>query len=307
MRLSPVHGLLGEPVVVTQTTLRQAREKRSFSPIAYELYKETVAVLAVCLDVRVNASSESPGQSRKQAICSGLLVRVAKFMKGVAILVSQDPDSAHIVHSLNRSILESATNLRFLVRKAEDKYFERFVKFSLGPEREARDMIEKNVDKRDGSVLPIEQRMLDSIDRVCGTSGMAISDVPPKSGDWGGGLRTRMAFLGEGDLYAFQQRIGSHAVHGTWVDLVFHHLKEVDNGFVPDPTGSRVDSRLMLPVCLIVLRTAEDYVKAFFPPLPELLPLLERITDLTRRIKAVEAAHEKWLSARGDSLPATAS
>lgn len=44
----------------------------------------------------------------------------------------------------------------------------------------------------------------------------------------------------------------------------------------------------MLPVCVLVLAAAHAYVTAFFPPLPELEPLFERMFDLERRIVAVD-------------------
>jgi hypothetical protein len=55
--------------------------------------------------------------------------------------------------------MESAINLEFLASKNDDKYFDQFVKFSLGPERELYDIIEANVAARGGEVWPIEQRM----------------------------------------------------------------------------------------------------------------------------------------------------
>ena len=296
-RTSPVHQFLGEPVAVRDETLQECVARKSFSPLAFELYKETVTVLAVCSHAHTGSSPEECVLPRNQAICAGLLVRIAKFMTAVASLVSQDSDRADIVFALNRSITESETNLRFLVIKNEDRFFDQFVRFSLAPEREQYDVIQKNIAERGGEIWPIEERMLKSIDRVCRLSGVVITDVQPKMGDWGGGLRNRLIALGEGERYA-AQRLASHAVHGTWVDLVQHHLTEVDKGFQPDPTWSRVDSRLMLPICILVLTATHTYVKAFFPPLPELEPLLERITDLERRIMTVDQAHEAWFSSR---------
>ncbi len=295
-RTSPVHELLGNPVAFTDATLRECAAKGSFSQLALELYKEAITVVAFCSHAYTDCTSNEGLLSRNQAVCAGLLVRIAKFMKAVESLVSQDPDRADVVFSLNRSITESATNLRFLVAKNEDRFFDQFVRFSLAPEREMYDVIQENIVARDGKKLPIEQRMLKSIDRVCRLSGVTITDIPRKMGDWGGGLRNRLIALGEGEGYAAQQRVPSHAVHGTWVDLVLHHLRDVDNGFQPDLTWSHVDTRLMLPICVLALNAARTYIDAFFPPLPELEPLLERIADLTDRIRTVDKAHEEWFN-----------
>ena len=298
IRSSPVHEFLDEPVSVTDAILKECVARESFSPLAFELYKESLTVLGVCSRAHTSPSPRESVLQRDQAICAGLLVRIVKFMTAVANLVSQDSRRADVVFALNRSITESATNLRFLVIKNEDRFFDQFVRFSLAPERRLYDLIEKNVAKRGGERLPIEQRMLRSIEKVCRLSGVAITDVQPKMCDWGGGLRNRMMAIGQGEMYAGQHGLPSQAVHGTWVDLVQHHLAEEDGGFRPDPTWSRVDSRLMLPTCVLVLTAAHVYVDQFFPPLPELKPLLDRITDLEDRIMAVDQDHEEWFGSR---------
>lgn len=232
------------------------------------------------------------------------MLQVERLTKQYGAIVGIDDVSFTVhpgeVYALNRSIMESSANLRFLVLKNEERFFDQFVRFSLAPERELYDLIQKNISERSGEILPIERRMLNSIDRVCRLSGFAITDIASKMGDWGGGVRNRLIALGEGETYVAQQRGPSHAVHGTWVDLVLRHLKAVENGFQPDPTWSRVDSLSMLPVSMLVLDAAHAYMRNFFPALPELEPLFERMADLEERIRVVDRAHEAWLS-RSDS------
>ena len=290
---SEVLKLLGQQVSVTDEVLQECTAKSSFSPLAFELYKETVRALAVCSHLYASSSTEEASLPRNQAICAGLLVRIAKFMTAVASLVAEDPDRADVVFALNRSITESATDLRYLLAKNEERAFGQFVKAGLASEREPCDLIQKNIALRGGEALPIERRMLKSIEKVFRLSGVAIEDVPGKMANWAGGLRNRLVAIGEGDAYPMLQRIPSHAVHGTWVDLLQHHLADAgDGGFRPDPTWSRVDSRLMLPVCVLVLVAARTYLQAFFFRRPELKLLLERIEDLMRRIMAVDEAEE---------------
>lgn len=295
-RTSAVQDLVGQPVAVSEDSLRQCATRRTFTPLAFALYRETVAVLSVCSGLHTGPSPDEGVLPRNQAICAGLLVRIAKFMSAVASLASQSSDHGDVVLALNRSIAESASNLRFLIGKNEERVYEQFARSSLSPEREAYDVVQKNIAERGGSAWAIERRMLRSIDRVCRLTGVDISEVPPKSGPWGGGLRNRLIFLKEDRQYAFQQRIASHAVHGNWVDLLLHHLTTVDNGFRPDPHSLPVDTRLLLPPCTIALEASLAYVTAFFPPMPELVQLAKRIEDLKRRIVTVDGAHEAWLS-----------
>ena len=219
-RTSSVHQFLGEPVVVNAKTLQESIAGKSFSPLAFELYKEATCLVAVSSHVYSSSSPEERVLPRNQAICAGLLVRIAKLMTTVANLIAQASDYADVVLALNRFITESATDLRFLVIKNEDRFFDQFVNFSLSSERELYDVIQSNLAERGGETWSIEQRMLRSIDKVCRLSGVTISDIQPKASNWGGGLRNRLKALGEDALYAMQQRIPSHAVHGTWVDLV---------------------------------------------------------------------------------------
>ena len=294
---SPLHQYLGDPVTVNAEILQECASKNSFSPLAFKLYEEAMTTLAVCSHTYTSSSSEVDALPRNQAICAGLLVRIVKVMKSIATLVIHTPHCADMVFALNRFITESATGLRFLVIKNEDRFFDQFVRFSVSPEREAYDLIQKNIRERGGDTWPIERRMLKSIDKVCRLSGVAISSIKRKASNWDGGLRNRLIAIGEGDTYAMQQRLPSHAVHGTWVDLIHHHLTPVDNkGFRPNPDQKRVDIRLMLPVCVSALTAAHTYVETFNPPLLELELLLNRITDLIQRILKVDEAHETWIN-----------
>ena len=193
---SPVHDLLGKPTEVNGEILRICDEKGSFSPIAFELYRETVIVVAVCSHSFTGEESGKIRLNRNQAIYAGLFVRITKFMSAVLQLVST-PDRGEVVMALNRSILESATNLRFLLLKNETKLYDDFVRSGLGPERELYDVIQVNIRNRGGDVLPIEERMLKSIDRACSLAGLKIEEINPKVRDWGGNLRERLKALGE--------------------------------------------------------------------------------------------------------------
>lgn len=297
-RNSPVHEHLSAPTEITEEILRTCTDQGSFTALALELYKETGFVLAICSHVFMAQSAEEGALTRNQAICAGLLVRITKFMIAVSQL-STSGKRGEVILALNRSILESATNLRFLLLKNEQKFYDRFVYFSLGPERELYDLIQSNIAKRDGrTILPIEQRMLNSIERVCRLAGVKIEDVDPNYREWAGGLRNRLRELGEEAYYVALQRVSSHAVHGTWVDLVLYHIKEKESGFVPDPTSSNSDPRLLCPICRLVLRAGRSYLESFFGDIRELRPLYRRIDDLQERIHKVDEVHEQWLSKR---------
>jgi hypothetical protein len=274
-------------------------DPEKINEVAFELYKEAWRVVNLAAHLLDEVASVKGGWPRNQAICAGLMIRITKFMLVVTQL-SAEGDRAEIVHALNRSMMESAINLEFLVRTNDDKFFDQFVRFSLGPERELYDIIQANVAARGGEVLPIEERMVHSIDDVCRVSRVTIKEVDRKYGDWGGGIRERLKALGKEGRYVAMQRILSHAVHGTWVDLYKNHL-EYDSKtdvFRPEPRFKFVDERVLGPIALFVLEATQPYLERFFWRIPGTGLLLNRIEDLRSRLLEAGALHEKVIGGK---------
>jgi hypothetical protein len=259
---------------------------------AFELYKYT----AVFTYVVANLHDETMPNGvlpRDREILAGLLSRIAKFMAAVMQLSDGARDKREVVTALNRSIVESVVNLKFLMTKNEPRFFSQFVEFSLGPERELYDHVQKNIQAR-GETWPVEDRMLKSIQRICRLSGLSIDEVRVKYGDWGGGLRERLKAIGFEDGYVSLQRIPSHSVHGSWVDLLFHYLKDSDDGFIPRTDRQEVDPRLWLPTCVIVANALSQYLETYFSEFQEFTELRETLVALQERVLAVEKLHEDW-------------
>lgn len=109
-----------------------------------------------------------------------------------------------------------------------------------------------------------------------------------------------VCLLTEEERYIGIQRLPSHAVHGTWVDLLKNHL-EYDaktDVFSPDPRFSWVDARALAPIAIFVLEATKPYVERFFPGIPESKLVLDRIDDLHKRLIEADAVHEKLMTKR---------
>jgi hypothetical protein len=222
------------------------------------------------------------------------MVKISKFMLAVVKLSTGD-DRGEIVQALSRIIFESAISLEFLSRSQGEKYFDQFVDFSLGPERELYDQIQANIAARNGEVWPIEKRLLGSIGDICDASEVRIEDVQKKHRDWGENVRERLRALGKESLYATVYRMPSHAVHGTWPDLFTGHLiydKET-RLFQPEAKWTRVGSRLLSPIALLALEGVDPYLEKFFPASDERDVLQERIRDLHSRLREADDTDEK--------------
>lgn len=262
--------------------------------IVFELYKEAACVVNAAGHLFTEASSAKGGWPRNQAICAGLLIRIMKFMVVVTQL-SAEGNRSEVVIALTRCIMESAVNLEFLVHMNEDRFYDQFVKLSLGPERELYDLIQRNVCSRNGQRWPIEERMLKRIEDLCLRSGVKIEDVDRKSGDWGGGVRERLKAINKEDQYVNLQRVPSHAIHGTWVDLYTSHL-EYDNEtgtYRPKSRFSPLDARSLGPIAAIVLDAVRPYLDRFFSDIPDRMILRNRLDDVKRRTLIADGVHEQ--------------
>jgi Family of unknown function (DUF5677) len=287
--------MLGPPVDISH--LRNEKSIEKIDAAVFELHKESAKFACVAAHLLDESAAQNGGWPRNQAICAGLMIRLSKFMLVVTQL-SAGGDRFEVVYALNRSIMESAINLEFLAKTREEKFFDQFVGFSLGPERELYDVIHTNVAARGGEALPVEQRMLASINNVCSMSGVKIETLNQKYGDWGGGLRARLKAIGKEERYVAMQRLPSHAVHGSWVDLCKYHLDYDSKAdvFKPHPDFSRVDARILGPIASLVLEAVEPYLQRYFPGIPETELLLGRMKDLQGRLHEAGDIHENLMS-----------
>ncbi len=284
--------VLGRPTDVSEVTLLECSKEGKFFGLTYDLYKESAQT--VVLSAGISQDPSAGIANRNHAICAGLLVRIGKLMKNVLAL-SQGADNGEVIIGVNRMILESLTNLLFLLKNKTSKFFDQFVELSLGPERELYDLVKANVAKRNGKILPIEERMLSSIEEYCKKSGVQIETVSAKHQNWGGDMRQKLEKLNLGMVYSSSYRMSSHTVHGTWVDLLLSHLDYQNGMFYPNFESLQIDARVLLPHAHLALVGALEYLRTYFGNFEQIRQLCTRIEDLLARIDKVEVRHEKWL------------
>lgn len=292
-----VHSIIGSPTDISEATKNPAAINRT----VFDLYSEAAKVTVLVANLGGISENENFSLQRNQAIEAGLAVRIAKYMMSViALWVDTVRDHGDVLHTLNRCILESAVNLKFFCESAETDDFEEFVKSCLEPEREQREVILGNIKQR-GHELPIEARMLNSIDRVFRLSGISdlkqLEKLPRRKN-----YKKILTSLGMSELYPSLQGIPSHAIHGSWVDLLLHHLNEKDDGFVPNMEPAATDARLLLPPATVVLRALRSYVLSNYSAAPESSILTNRIDSLIERILTIDSIHEKKLSKKTENV-----
>ncbi|HUT21871.1 MAG TPA: DUF5677 domain-containing protein [Candidatus Bipolaricaulota bacterium] len=288
-----IDELIGPPIDISKLDVSS---KSALSKAAFDLYRETAMVAVLASHLYESYQPERSALPRDQAIGIGLIVRISKFMSSVlALLCDKEREHGEVIMSLNRCIIESAINLKFFCEEALELDFEEFVKSSLKPEKEAYDSIQKNISKR-GSTLPIEKRMLNSINLTFRTSGIKevseLTSIPKRKN-----YKDILTIMGMESFYPFFQGIPSHAIHGTWVDLILHHLEKTDDGFRPKPEPTVTDARLLCPINLIILTAIQSYIKKYFIHDSEVfVALVDRISGLLELNNKVDTAHEESIS-----------
>jgi hypothetical protein len=291
----------GEPVPVDAAALAACRTADDFTSLSFELYKEVGLMTNAAASCYVRLAGEPHVMPRNQAICAGLLIRIAKFISAIVVLTATQ-ESREVALALMRCIMDTAVTIRFLILKNDDAIYDEFVRRGLSPEAELFDLVNRNIAARGGESLPAERRLLKTITDLAAASALRIEEVPRHHRDWGGGLRSRLIALGIEDTYAGTQRIPSHAIHGTWVDLLIHHLEQTEGGWRLQPDFSRIDTRFLFPQSMMVLQAAADYLKSFFAEhLEDLDEVFGRFDDLARRLALVHQAYELWIQSSRES------
>ena len=169
------------------TLFAHATDRQDYLPLVHAVFRQIAKVVALSAAAFIGTDPSEMRLPREQAICAGLLVRVATFMRAVALL-SADRSSGDVILALNRCIFDGASAVLFLIEKDDVAVYDRFVRHSLAPERQLHNVIIENVGKR-GHQLLVEARMLESIELMCRTSGVTITEIAEKPGPWDGGMR----------------------------------------------------------------------------------------------------------------------
>lgn len=173
--------------------------------------------------------AETRNWNRDEAVLGGHLVRLYKLIDGILDQTCKHRRETSFV--LARLAFECIVNLRYLIAHASDELFRSYRNYSLQHERQLLARIKANIEARGGQKLPIERRMIKSIERSFRVSGTDVEDAPEiREQNWGGAnIFERAKAVGLAGAYLAAFGGGSHTVHGNWQDLVEHHLEDIDD------------------------------------------------------------------------------
>jgi Family of unknown function (DUF5677) len=255
--------LLPEPPSFSEDDMRHCREAGDFKPLLFEWYKFVGSLGSVVAHIQPDSPAFRPIPAQHYYVLMGLLNRCVRLMLS-NVALSHKGKFGETTALVDRCIFESAIKLIWLCRSASQDEFTRYLASGLKTELELKASIEQAIATRGGVTLPIETRMLASIDKHISASGLSTAEIASTSN-----LRDLAAIiqgLGHDRLfYVVGQRIGSHHVHGTWSSLMFHYLQEHDFGnsykFAPRGHDCATHINQLMFVPLIVLAAMAEYAR----------------------------------------------
>jgi len=292
--LESLQAMLGPSIDISGAATEKDIGEINF--LASQLYRESSILITVIGSIAKDGD-KGVGLPRNQAICAGLILHTSKLMVEVVHILAKH-GSSMVVKTVNRSILEAMTNLQFLITKDDNEYYDKFVAYSFGPERELYDDINAEIKKNDGVIQPIEERMLKSIAAKCKASAVNIDEIPAKHREWATNMRERLKAIDIPGLYNTYRTL-SHSIHVSWVELLSNDLEQdAETGlFKPRLKLRKIDARLLSPIAVFVLEASSLYIKRFLGAIRPVRLLLERLEAQIARLIEIDAAHERLLSA----------
>ena len=287
---APMFDLVGElpPLPeIEADALAACTTPQGAMPVMFQWYLHVcrLAHQVACLPPLTPGSA--PLDHIGSSVTRGLLNRCARLMNSTMKL-THDRECGETSRILARPIGESAIVLRWLCKQDSSEALIRYVSSGLKAELKFKDQIKKEHQARGGDLLVIEARMLATIQRWIDDTGLTEEDIRLAKN-----LPDVAAMFSAVDHsrteYVVHQCIGSHFIHGTWVDLLMNYLVKEDDGQYRLKTRkeSLPDFSLLMVTAMLVLNAIEDFLSLWHagPDLPD--AILSHLDSIRQGVRCV--------------------
>ena len=277
--------LLPGPPTFSDELKSECRESGDFRPMLFEWYKFTALLCNFYASIHFKSPAfEKPNKlpAIRYAVCIGLLNRCSRLMLS-NIALSHTGAFGETTSIIDRSIFESCVKLAWLCQQQDTESLERFLADGLKTELELKTAVEKAIQERNNQTLPIEDRMLTSIQRTITSSTLSEQKIvsAKKLPD----LASMLEMLGQSRwFYLVGQKVGSQHVHGSWPSLKLHYLKMGEDGFwSPADHGHETHQNQFIYIPLVLLDAMKSHVNCWF----------ENPSDRLEAVKLFDAVMEE--------------
>jgi hypothetical protein len=282
-----------KPTDVSSVRTDAFTSEDDFNGLAVELLIEVGSFICV-------AGNLMPAKTRRwdrnQAVLGGHLVRLYKLISALLDQIFQH--RREITFIIARLAFECIVNIRFLIKFDNAATYDSYVRYSLKQEKRLYERISKEIEGRRGEKLPIEERMLGSIDKAVKASGLSIEDLSPsRPKDWADkNLYERADAVGLGGTYIGTFGGPSSSIHGNWMDLLEFQLEthHDEGNFCPDFEWHNPRPQIGHTVAFLAVEATREYFAYVGEGPIEFME--ERFADLSNRIREAERAHEAFLN-----------
>lgn len=288
----PAQGLPDiERTEISAELLENCKDEDDFNRISVSLGVELGSWAGVIANVDVKSGKP---WDRSEAILGGLVVRLYKIISGVLDQTCQHRQEMTMI--LSRLAFETMVNLVYLIEKGSEEIYESYILYSLRHEIRLLELIEKNIRTRDGAVLPIEERMISSIEKTFYNSGFERGDATKISmTPWSKlNLYKRAEAIGWEHAYLGAFGGPSHSVHGNWQDLIQYQLQIVEGGYKPNFNWHHPRPHLVFLIVILGCKCLAAYASHVLDQHSE--PFINALSDLCERARQANDAHENFLS-----------
>ena len=224
----------------------------------------------------------------------GHFVRLYKLISALLDQTSQHRREVSFMFA--RMAFECVVNITFILKNYSPELLLSYKSYSLKHEKKLMGRINENIKKRNGEVLPIEQRMLKSINRSFKTSRVDPENIKSSNlRNWGGkNIYEKAENVGLGEAYLAAFGGPSHDIHGNWQDLLEYHLISDEEGhFSPNLEWHQPRPQYLNVVALHSAEASKNYIT--WLGFPEIQDIYDSLNDLQERIVKLDSTDEKWL------------
>ncbi len=190
--------------------------------------------------------------------------------------------------------MRCAIKIAWLCQDYDREKFNIYLSDGLKSDVYFKNIIKTNIDNRHGLILPIEERILHSIDNCIAAAG--LSEVEIQNAKKMPNMREIIRKIGASELeYSVLQKMGSHSIHGSWTDLLTHYLEKENGNFQLRDANCPTNYNYLAVSPLIVIRAIAAYLSF-------LVKDDEYLEDCNSVLKSVDELIREVLSLHSNAL-----
>lgn len=257
-----------------------------------ELLKQTIELIYRVVGLKYCDLDGLPKKIDKdQAVVGGNLTRLIKL--NTSFLQNICEGKLEICYIINRCIAETAINTKFLLIDGEERVKRNYIKYSLITEKELWETIITNIKGRNGNVLPIEERMQESIQNSFDKSDFDLDEVN-RSSKWKS-IKDRANLVAGEKFYSVFYGISSHSIHGNWQDILLNNLKKLEDGFELNLQWNRPRPQIIDGPIILNLDIVKTFCERELQNDTTASLILEKCKILNEYHRYLTQNHEKWM------------